>query len=217
VTKAAPPDIETELTRADPSLGRAIDAVIARTGRQRIVSSRATPFEALVRAVVYQSISGNAAGVIFSRLKQIVGGAFGPAKILAVPQITLLTTGLSKTKTNAIRSLAEWFTANWQMAKTLPELPDEDVIRALTGIAGVGAWTVNVFLIFNLGRLDVLPAADLGIRRGVQLIYDLEKIATPKMVHEKAEFWRPHRSIASMYLWNAVRLKLGPGDLNGRQ
>jgi DNA-3-methyladenine glycosylase II len=216
MTQATPLDIEADLARADPALGRAIDAVIARTGRPRIVPSSATPFEALVRAVVYQSISGKAAAVIFSRLKQIVGGAFAPAKILAVPQISLMMAGLSKAKLNAIRSLAEWFTANRQMAKTLPELPDEDVIRALTGIAGVGAWTVNVLLIFNLGRLDVLPAADLGIRRGVQLIYGLEKIATPKTVHEKAECWRPHRSIASMYLWNAVKLKLDSGDLNGR-
>lgn len=207
---AAPADIETRLTKADPALGPMIDAVIARKGRQRIVPSRATPFEALARAVVYQSISGKAAAVIFSQLRKSVGGALTPAKVLRVPLAPLTEAGLSNAKANAIRGLAEWFTANPEIAKILPDQSDEDVIRALTGIAGIGAWTVNVFLIFSLGRLDVLPAGDFGIRRGVQLVYGLKEIPTPKTVHEKAELWRPYRSIASMYLWNAVKLKLNP-------
>ena len=95
----------------------------------------------------------------------------------------------------------------------MPDLPDEDVVAALTCIAGIGAWTANVFLIFNLGRLDVMPASDLGIRRGVQLAYELKGVATPKQVQEKAELWRPYRSIASIYLWTAVKLRLSCPDL----
>jgi 3-methyladenine DNA glycosylase/8-oxoguanine DNA glycosylase len=208
-----PQEIEDELRRADPDLGLVITAVIARVGRPRIAPSLSAPFEALVRAIVYQSVSTKAAIAIFTRLKEAAGGALAPAKITAMPPDLLLAAGLSKSKTHAIRSLAEWFITNRKTANSLPELPDDDVIAALTGIAGIGAWTVNVFLIFNLGRLDVMPAADLGIRRGVQLICELNDVATPKQVHERAQLWRPYRSIASIYLWNAVKLKIAPGDL----
>jgi DNA-3-methyladenine glycosylase II len=207
------PDIEAELGQADPALGRVIAAVIARIGRQRITPSRAAPFEALARAIVYQSVSEKAAVAIFARLKGTVGGALTPVKILAMPQGSMMAAGLSKSKADAIRNLAAWFAANPKTAEALPELPDDDVVKALTAVAGIGAWTVNVFLIFNLGRLDVMPASDLGIRRGVQLVYGLEDVATSKQVHEKAQRWRPYRSIASIYLWNAVKLKIGPGDL----
>lgn len=206
-------DFEGELTKADPALGRVIAAVIGRIGEQRITPSRAAPFEALVRAIVYQSVSGKAAAVIFARLKRAVGGTVDPAMILAMPEDSIAPVGLSKSKTRTVRNLAEWFAANRKMAKALPELPDEAVIAALTGISGIGAWTANVFLIFGLGRLDVMPAADLGIRRGVQLVYAFKDAATPKQVHEKALLWRLYRSIASIYLWNAVKLKIAPDDL----
>jgi DNA-3-methyladenine glycosylase II len=206
-------DFEGELARADPALGRVIAVVVGRIGQQRITPSRAAPFEALVRAIVYQSVSGKAAAVIFARLKQAVGGTVSPAKILGMSEESIASVGLSKSKSRAVLNLAEWFAANRKKAKTLPELPDEEAVAALTGIAGIGSWTANVFLIFNLGRLDVMPAADLGIRRGVQLVYGLKGVATPKQVHEKALLWRPYRSIASIYLWNAVKLKIAPNDL----
>ena len=126
---------------------------------------------------------------------------------------SILAVGLSRAKSRSILNLAEWFAANRKVAKALPDLPDEDVVSALTSIAGIGTWTANVFLIFNLGRLDVMPSADLGIRRGVQLTYGFKGVATPKQVQEKAERWRPLRSIASVYLWNAVKLNLSGRDL----
>jgi DNA-3-methyladenine glycosylase II len=212
-TATPPLDFEAELAKADPALGRAIAAVVGRIGQQRITPSRAAPFEALVRAIVYQSVSGKAAAAIFTRLKQAVGGTFSPTKILAMSEHSLASEGLSKSKSRAVLNLAEWFATNRKMAKALPDLPDEEVLAALTGIAGIGAWTANVFLIFDLGRLDVMPAADLGIRRGVQLVYRLKDVATPKQVHEKALLWRPHRSIASIYLWNAAKLKIAADDL----
>jgi DNA-3-methyladenine glycosylase II len=130
-----------------------------------------------------------------------------------MPEDSLRSTGLSKSKSRSVLNLAEWFAANRRMANSLPDLQDEQVVAALTSIAGIGVWTANVFLIFNLGRLDVMPAGDLGIRRGVQLVYGLNGVATPKQVHEKALLWRPYRSIASIYLWNAVKLKIAPDDL----
>jgi DNA-3-methyladenine glycosylase II len=212
-TGQSQPEFEKILAIADPELGRVIAAVIARIGRQQIIPSRTTPFEALVRAVVYQNISGKAAGAIFARLQLAVGKPFNPTRVLKMTERSISAVGLSKAKSQAIWNLAGWFAANRKIAKALPYLPDEDVVSALTGIAGIGAWTANVFLIFNLGRIDVMPASDLGIRRGVQLTYKLNAIATPKQVREKAGSWQPFRSIASVYLWNAVKLKLSARDL----
>jgi 3-methyladenine DNA glycosylase/8-oxoguanine DNA glycosylase len=116
-----------------------------------------------------------------------------------------------------IRGLAGWFASNAKLAKALPTLPDDEIAATLSAIPGIGPWTVNVFLIFNLGRLDVMPAADLGIRRGVQLADGLCAIATPKHVLERSRAWSPYRSIASIYLWQATKLKLEPNDLKAGQ
>lgn len=205
--------IEGRLASTDPALGRVIDAVIARIGPQRIAPSRTTPFEALVRAIVYQSVSGKAAASIFTRLKESADGPLTPAKIL-LPSSAFRKAGLSATKAQSIGNLAAWFTTHRKLASALPTLADEQVVETLTAIAGIGPWTVNVFLIFSLGRLDVMPAVDLGIRRGVQLTDGLSAVATPKQVLERSQAWRPFRSIASIYLWQATKLKLGPNDLN---
>jgi DNA-3-methyladenine glycosylase II len=205
--------IENRLAATDPALGRVISAVIARIGPQRVAPSRASPFEALVRAVIYQSVSGKAAAAIFARLSKVVTKPLTPSKILGLPTHTLTTAGMSRVKKRTILELARWFNANRKLAKALGELPDDEVIDLLTKIPGIGAWTVNVLLIFNLGRLDVMPAADLGIRRGVQLADGLRVIATPKQVIQRSQAWAPYRSLASIYLWQATKLKLGPNDL----
>jgi DNA-3-methyladenine glycosylase II len=207
--------IESRLTVADPALGYVIAAVVARIGPQRIAPSRVSAFEALVRAVVYQSVSGKTAASIFARLKDVVPEPLTPLKVLARrPQSLAQAAGLSNAKARTIRGLAEWFESNAKLASTLPTLPDDEIVEVLGVIPGIGAWTVNVFLIFNLGRLDVMPAADLGIRRGVQLTDGLPVIATPKQVLERSRSWSPYRSIASIYLWQATKLKLGPNDLS---
>jgi DNA-3-methyladenine glycosylase II len=205
--------IENRLAATDPALGRVISAVVARIGPQRVPPSRTSPFEALVRAVVYQSISGKAAAAIFMRLVEVVTRPLTPSKILASPANALTKAGLSGTKVRTIQELARWFTSNRKLAKSLGKLPDDEVLNLLTRIPGIGAWTVNVLLIFNLGRLDVMPAADLGIRRGVQLAAGLRVIATPKQVIHRSQAWAPYRSLASVYLWQATKLKLGPNDL----
>ena len=205
--------IERRLSLADPALGRVIDAVIARIGPQRIAPSRAAPFEALVRAVVYQSIAATAAEPIYARLKEIVTAPLTPSKVAALRARSLTKAGLSKVKAQTIRGLAEWFVTHRKLAKALPTLSDAEILETLTSLPGIGAWTVNVFLIFNLGRLDVMPAADLGIRRGVQLTDGLRAIATAKQVLERSQAWSPYRSIASIYLWQVTKLKLRPGDL----
>jgi DNA-3-methyladenine glycosylase II len=213
----SPATIENRLTGTDPALGRVIATVVARIGPQRIAPSRASPFEALVRAVVYQSVSGKAAASIFVRLKQAVTEPLTPSKVMAQRPQSLSHAGLSNAKVRTIRGLAGWFASNAKLAKALPTLPDDEIAATLSAIPGIGPWTVNVFLIFNLGRLDVMPAADLGIRRGVQLADGLCAIATPKHVLERSRAWSPYRSIASIYLWQATKLKLEPNDLKAGQ
>lgn len=199
---------ETELSARDPALGRLIDAVIAAAGRQQVPKSKATPFEALVRAIVYQSIAAKAAEAIYGRLKEKSGRKLTPARISALGPRRIAAAGLSSSKAHALGALARWFADNPKRARSLSTLPDEEIVAALTSITGIGAWTANVFLIFNLRRPDVMPAVDLGLRRGVQLIYELDQVATARQVQEAAQRWRPHRSIACIYLWQAVKRKI---------
>jgi DNA-3-methyladenine glycosylase II len=217
--KAAIPrlTIESRLTRADPSLGRVIRAVQARIGSQRPARSRASPFEALVRAVAYQNVSGKAAAAVFARLTEVITKPLTPAKVTAMRPRTVAKAGLSNTKVRTIFGLARWFEANRKLAGQLTRLSDAELVETFTAIPGIGAWTVNVLLIFNLGRLDVLPATDLGIRRGLQLTDGLHAIATHKQVRARSQIWSPYRSIASIYLWQAVKLKLKPVDLKRRK
>ena len=208
---------EERLFRADPALGRVIAAVTARLGAQRIKPSKASPFESLVRAVVYQSVSGKAAATIFAGLKTSLGGSVRPAAVTKRTPTALHSVGLSGSKSRAICGLANWFCANPGTARRITQLPDEEIITSLTSIPGIGLWTVNVFLIFSLARPDVIPAADMGIRRGVQLMCGLRQAATPKQVRERSQRWQPYRSLASIYLWNAVKLNLRPSDIKGRK
>ena len=206
-------NIEAVLSAADPKLGKVIAAVVARVGLRRITTTHASPFEALVRAIIFQQISGHAAAAIYERLERLVRGALTPRKLLALTPEQLRAAGLSKSKATYVHKVAEWFVANAKTAKNLATMTDEDIITALTSIPGIGVWSANVFLIFNLGRLDIMPASDLGIRRGVELAYGLRDLASAELVHKKAERWKPYRSIASLYLWNALKLKLSTKDL----
>ena len=167
-----------------------------------------------IRAVVYQSVSAKAAASIFGRLKETVKDPLAPSKVVALPPKFIIEAALSNAKGRTIQNLAEWFTPNRRLAKALPTLSDDELVQTLTTIPGIGTWTVNVFLIFTLGRLDVMPAADLGIRRGLQMANGLPAMSTPKQVLERSQAWRPYRSIASIYLWQAAKLKIGPNELN---
>jgi DNA-3-methyladenine glycosylase II len=206
-------DIERTLTLADPKLGRIIAAVVSRAGRQRPPRSEASPLEALIRAVIYQRMAATAAASIYKKLQTKATRPFTARKILSLSTSTLRSAGLSATKAEYVRNLALWFDTNPQTARKLSLLSDEAILQQLTSIPGIGTWTVNVFLIFSLQRPDVVPTSDLGIRRGLQVAYGLDTLATPQFVSERALQWRPYRSIASMYLWNAVRLKLTDADL----
>lgn len=177
-------DIEAALSSADPKLGKLIKIVMSKIGKPRPPFSKASPFEALLRAIIYQRMAGKAAATIYKRLQLLVKGALTPNRIIALSHDRLRAIGLSDSKAKYARNLSEWFNDNRKTAKNLTAMSNDEVIAAFTRIPGIGVWTANVSLIFNLRRLDVVPASDLGIRRGVQLVYGLKSIATPELVQK---------------------------------
>jgi DNA-3-methyladenine glycosylase II len=213
VRKSQALDVEAALVKADPKLGRLISAVIAKAGKQDLSRDPLTPFESLVRAVVYQQMAGRAAAPIFGRVQSLRRAPLEPRDITSASAAALRRAGMSSSKVKCVQRLAGWFEAHEDLAARLHELPNDAIIDALTSIPGIGLWTANVFLIFSLQRPDVVPAADLGIRRAVQLAYGLAEVASPEWVLKRSERWQPYRSLASVYLWTSITLKLTPEDL----
>jgi DNA-3-methyladenine glycosylase II len=167
--------------------------------------SRPDPYEALARAIVGQQLSTKAARSIWDRLLEVLGGSFPPpAELLAVDSEAIRSAGLSRAKVAFIRDLAERIDDGRLDVGALGKLSDEDVIAALTEIKGVGPWTAEMFLIFHLGRPDVLSTGDLGIRRAAQLAYGLDDLPGPHDLERIAEPWRPHRTLGCLYLWRSL-------------
>jgi DNA-3-methyladenine glycosylase II len=162
-------------------------------------------FQALVRAVAAQQVSAKAARTVFERLTALMpGGRLRPEPMLALDPEVLRTTGLGPTKTRYIRDLAEHVRDGRLPVRRLERFDDDAVIRALTDVRGIGVWTAEVFLIFQLQRLDVFPAADLALLTAIQRVYGRRTRPTPAQARVLAERWRPYRSIASWYLWRSL-------------
>lgn len=197
--------IEQALAKADPHLGRLIGRVVAEMGPQRPDRSYESAFQSLTRAIVSQQLSTKAAATIYGRFTVLVGGKITPQRVRAIPIRKLRSVGLSLPKARYMHNLADWFAQHGKKVDD-PKLADEEIIELLTEISGIGVWTVHMFLIFFLRRPDVLPVGDLGIQKGVQMLYGLRKKAAPGFITRKAEAWRPYRSIASLYLWRGLSL-----------
>jgi DNA-3-methyladenine glycosylase II len=167
--------------------------------------SRPDPYEALARAIVGQQLSTKAARSIWERLVDVLGGTFPhPSGLLAVDDETIRSAGLSRSKVAFLRDLAERIGDGRLDLGRLVELADEDVIAELTEVKGVGPWTAEMFLIFHLGRPDVISTGDLGIRRAAQIAYGLDELPGPADLERIAEPWRPHRTLACLYLWRSL-------------
>jgi 3-methyladenine DNA glycosylase/8-oxoguanine DNA glycosylase len=195
-----------ELTASDRALGRVIQRV---GGTGFPPSGRVTAFEALAHSIVYQQLSGKAAATIFSRFRALFPDpAFpDPQAILAMPHPTLRSAGLSEAKARAIRDLAQHAEIGTiPPVDRLRRMPPEEVVKRLTVVRGVGRWTVEMLLLFRLGHPDVLPAHDLGIRKGLARISKRRELPEPEAVTRRGERWRPYRSVASWYLWRATEL-----------
>jgi len=196
------------LRRSDPALGRAID-----TFGPFAMSRQAmrTPFEALLRAIVYQQLSGRAAGAIHARVLALFEGGRPSARALAaMSDDALRATGLSRAKTAAARDLAEKTLARVVPGgRALRGMSDDEIVARLVQVRGVGRWTVEMLLMSHLARPDILPATDLGIRRGFARLQGLEALPEPADLLAHSERWRPWRTVASWYLWRTADLTAG--------
>ena len=162
-------------------------------------------FEALVRAIVYQQLSGKAAATIYKRFKNLFIKNKYPSPIMVMERSheELRSVGLSNQKASYIHNIANAFHTG-AIPKDINTIGDKEVIECLTTIKGVGPWTAEMFLMFTLNRPDVFPVTDLGIQKGFQLFFQLDKLPRPDQMIKNAEPWRPYRTLASWYLWRLV-------------
>jgi DNA-3-methyladenine glycosylase II len=188
------------LKNADPVLGGLIEQ--AGPYQMRYLEP---DFEALVKSIVYQQLSGKVASTIFGRLSAAAGdGRLTPSGVLRLTPAKMRALGLSRQKITYVRDIARQTRSGEIDFNALRLAPDDEVMRVLTGLKGVGVWTVHMFLIFALRREDVLPSGDLGIRAAVRKAYGLESLPAPAQVEELGEKWRPYRTVASWYLWRSL-------------
>jgi len=199
------PDALEELRRSDPVMRRLVDAHGPLDEEERRRGRPLEPYGALVRSIVGQQLSTKAARTIYERLTDVFDGRTpSPAELLAADPEEVRSAGLSRPKVSYLRSLAEHVESGELELARLSELPDEEVSQQLTAVKGLGQWTADMFLIFHLGRPDVLPVGDLGVRRAVERAYELPELPDPARLTEIAEPWRPQRSLASLYLWRSL-------------
>jgi DNA-3-methyladenine glycosylase II len=193
------------LCAADPVLERLVREVGPPDLEARRADRPPDAYGSLVRSIVGQQLSTKAARSIHDRLVALFGGHTpSPAELLAADPETVRSVGLSRPKVAYLRDLAEHVEDGELTIDDLVELPDEEVIAQLTRIKGLGVWTAHMFLLFHLGRPDVLPVGDLGVRRGAERAYGLDGLPDAETLERIAEPWRPHRSLASLLLWRSL-------------
>jgi DNA-3-methyladenine glycosylase II len=198
-----------KLAAADPTMAALIERIgkidIATRLRRRSEERPADAYGALLRAIVGQQLSTKAARTIYGRVCELFGGTTpSPEQLLAASEDDLRAAGLSGRKVEYIRDLASHVLSGELELGRLDQLPDEEVVEEIVAVRGLGQWTAEMFLIFHLERPDVLSGGDLGIRKAVQVEYGLDEMPAPLRVLEIGEAWRPHRSLASLYLWESL-------------
>jgi DNA-3-methyladenine glycosylase II len=207
LTRARLAQAEQELRARDAKLAAAMD----RVGRCTLLPRReGTHFGHLTRNIVYQQLSGGAAATIYGRFTEALGARDGqptPGAVLAAGDATLRACGLSAAKQRAIRDLAEHVANDRLPLAEIESLGDEQIIDALVAVRGIGPWTAQMFLMFRLGRPDVLPVLDLGVRKGAQRIYRTRALPDAARLERLARNWRPWASVASWYCWRVLDLE----------
>ena len=192
------------LSASDPRMA----TLITRSRRYDIaplVSIR--PFDALAESIAYQQLSGRAAAAIWSRVRALYpkGKRLDPQKILATPDDTFRAAGLSRAKIAALKDLAaKTIDGTVPSGRALLRMSDAEIIARLTMVRGIGRWTVEMLLLFDLGRPDVWPVHDYGVRKGFAKTFGRRKLPTPKELMKFGERWRPYRSVAAWYFWRAL-------------
>ncbi len=197
-----------EITRtlgcSDPVMTQIID----RHGPCRLeISGPDSPYDSLASAIIFQQLHGKAAATILQRVKDLVGGARFPLpeELVAFSELALRAAGVSANKQKALRDLAaKALEGRLPTKSAISAMSDEEIIETCTRIRGIGRWTVQIMLIFRLGRPDILPIDDYGLRNGLRLAYGLEHLPTPKELAGYGACWSPWRSVASWYLWRVT-------------
>jgi len=190
-----------ELARRDRVLARMVRVHGVPELRRR---RRRAHFAELARMVCYQQLAGRAAAAIHGRFEALFDGKPTPEAVLAMPFEQLRSAGLSNAKATSIVDLAEKVDAGEVALDRVARLPDEEVVRELVLVRGIGEWTAHMFLMFQLGRLDVWPTLDFGVRNGFARMYRLDEMPTPKQLGPEGDRFRPYRSLVAWYCWRAV-------------
>ena len=198
-----------ELAAADPTMAALIERIgkldLKTRLRRRSEERPGDAYGALLRTIVGQQLSTKAARTIYLRVLELFGGRTpSPEQLLKASEEDLRAAGLSGRKVTYIRDLASHVIAGELELEQLRELPDEEVIERIVAVRGLGQWSAEMFLIFHLERPDVLSGGDLGIRRAVEIQYGLPELPPPEHVVEIGAAWAPHRSLASLYLWESL-------------
>lgn len=185
--------------KKDRKLAKIIDQV----GKYNISQTK-NPYESLVEAIITQQLSGKAADSISKRFRAIYGKFPKPAAVLKTPDSKLRKAGLSGMKVKYIKDLSARIDSGELKLGSMKNLTDDEVVAELTKVKGIGRWTAEMFLIFSLGRMDVLPVGDLGLRKGVQKLHSLQELPEKDEIEKIAEKWRPYRTVATWYLWRGL-------------
>ena len=192
------------LAATDPRLA----ALITRSIQYNIKPTASLrPFDALAESIVYQQLSGKAAATIFGRVRALYPRTkyLDPKKVLATPDEKLRAAGLSRNKTAALKDLAaKAIDGTVPSGRALAGMSDGEIITRLTTVRGIGRWTAEMLLLFNLGRLDIWPVDDYGVRKGFAKTFGRRKLPKPKQLMKFGEKWRPYRSVAAWYFWRAL-------------
>ena len=190
---------------ADP----AVAAFIERAGPYAPRPGDGDPFVSLARAIVFQQLATRAAAAIHRRFVEAIGGAVTAEAILATEYTTLRAAGLSNAKALSLRDLAAKVTDGTVPLAGIEALADDEIVARLTTVRGIGRWTAEMFLLFELRRPDVWPVDDLGVRHGWSLIHELPETIRPKALEAEGEPFRPYRSVLALYCWHAVHVARG--------
>jgi DNA-3-methyladenine glycosylase II len=162
------------------------------------------PYESLIEAIITQQLSGKAAESISKKFRKLFVRFPKPADVIKTPDSKLRSAGLSGMKVKYIKDLSEKIESKELRIRSLKNMTDEEVIMQLTQVKGIGRWTAEMFLIFSLGRLDVLPVGDLGLKKGIQRLYSMPNLPEKDEIEELAEKWRPYRTVATWYIWKSL-------------
>ncbi|MFN8113832.1 MAG: DNA-3-methyladenine glycosylase [Solirubrobacterales bacterium] len=205
-----PSDARAELAALDPALAKIIDAVESTEIDERLWSRMEDRFLALLRIIVGQQVSTAAAETVWGRVLEAFDGLPTPENVSAPEGEQLLRdAGLSGRKASYAAGIAQSVAAGELRLDELDEMEDAEVIETLVALRGIGPWSAEMFLLFDLGRPDVFSGGDLGLREGIRIALELEEAPTPEEAVAIAERWSPHRSLACLYLWAAVHAGAG--------